>query len=179
MRRRPWQGHLAGRKTASIERCCGAAVSGGAVDRVRNEPTTPAAQLKLWPGRVSSARRSANARFRPHALLKKCLVHPPANTGLTPLRLSRPRGSADERGRSRRPFHNFARWTAGLGQPHIQNRPFVRKLIFAFAGVRYVAPPSFWSPGTPKWAGGLGTRPQRGGAVAFQPSRLALSWSLE
>jgi len=31
----------------------------------------------------------------------------------------------------------------------------------------------FWSPGTPKGAGGLGTRPQRGGAVAFLLSETA------
>jgi len=31
----------------------------------------------------------------------------------------------------------------------------------------------FWSPGTPKGAGGLGTRPQRGGAVAFQLMEMA------
>jgi hypothetical protein len=38
-----------------------------------NKPTTPAAQLKLWPSRVSSARRQETSSLRPHALLKKCL----------------------------------------------------------------------------------------------------------
>jgi hypothetical protein len=165
---------LAGRKTASIDRCYGAAVSGGAVDRVRNKPTTPAAQLKLWPGRVSSARRSANARLRPHALLKKCLVHPPANTGLAHLRLSH-LGGVRTKGADRDGLFIISRggplaWASHTFKAdHLQNRLFVRKLTFPFAGVRYVAPPSFWSPGTPKGAGGLGTRPQRDGAVAFQP----------
>jgi hypothetical protein len=53
-----------------------AAVSSGAADRVHNKPTTPVAQLKLWPLRVSSTRRTVNARSRPHLLLKKCLAQP-------------------------------------------------------------------------------------------------------
>jgi len=42
----------------------------------------------------------------------------------------------------------------------------VNRLTFWFSDVRYVAlPSSFWSPGTPMGAGGLGTRSQRDGAV--------------
>jgi hypothetical protein len=44
----------------------------------------------------------------------------------------------------------------------------VKRLTFPRAGVRYVALPSRSGPPEhPKGAGGLGTRPQRGEAVAF------------
>ena len=43
----------------------------------------------------------------------------------------------------------------------------VKRLTFQFADVRYVALPSSSGPPEHPRAGGLGTRPQRGGAVAF------------
>ena len=43
----------------------------------------------------------------------------------------------------------------------------MKRLTFQFAGAGYVALPSSSGPPDTQGAGGLGTRPQRGGAVVF------------
>jgi hypothetical protein len=57
--------------------------------------------------------------------------------------------------------------------PQIQNEPFVKKLTFRFASVRYVALPSGSGPPEHPRGQAASARSQRGGAVAFQLMEMA------
>jgi hypothetical protein len=132
--RKSWPESL-GRKTASIDQCCGLTFGWGRRPSSQQADDPCRAIEIVARRRVNSTRRTANARSRPHALLKKC----PA---------------------------------------HLQSRSRVKRLTFPLAGVRYVAlPSSSGPPEHPKGAGGLGTRPQRGEAVAFLLLEMAESLS--
>jgi hypothetical protein len=63
--------------------------------------------------------------------------------------------------------------TAETDRQPIQNSPLVKRLTLQLTGACYVALPSSSGPPEHPRASGLGTRPQRGGAVVFPLSEMA------
>ena len=144
--RRPWQGCCCSAgKTASIGQCY--ALGSDAM-----------AWLPVGWGRRQSSRRADD----PRRAIKIVTL-----TGqLYATDSKRPIATACATQKVPRPARFGAH--AETGPPPIQNRPLVKRLTLPFAGARYVAlPSSSGPPERPKGAGGLRTRPQRGGAVAF------------